>query len=149
MRERTKHITFSLIIIVMVMIFMFSNQNASDSTQLTNVLIDKLFSEDHFLYEYSFILLRKSAHFLIFFTLGSLIYAYLRIIKHNYAFRNGLFFSFLYAVFDEFHQFFIDGRSPELTDVLIDTSGAFVGILFVILVDIKVLKKIFPVNTVE
>lgn len=143
MRQYTKYITLFLIVFVMTMIFLFSNQNASESTNLTNVIIDKLFSKDHFLYEYSFILLRKSAHFLIFFTLGSLIYSYLRLIKYEYAFRNALIFSFVYALFDEFHQFFIDGRSPEFTDVLIDSTGALFGILFVIVVDIKILKKIF------
>jgi len=35
----------------------------------------------------------------------------------------------LYAVTDEFHQLFISGRSAQVTDVLIDGIGAFIGCL--------------------
>ena len=35
----------------------------------------------------------------------------------------------LYAVTDEVHQYFVPGRSCELRDVLVDTSGALTGIL--------------------
>ena len=35
----------------------------------------------------------------------------------------------LYAGTDEFHQMFVEGRSGKVTDVLIDTCGAVVGIL--------------------
>lgn len=35
----------------------------------------------------------------------------------------------IYAVTDEFHQTFVDGRSGEVRDVLLDLSGAVLGIL--------------------
>jgi len=38
----------------------------------------------------------------------------------------------LYAITDEFHQYFVPGRSAEIRDVLIDSSGAFIGILLTI-----------------
>lgn len=34
----------------------------------------------------------------------------------------------LYAITDEIHQHFVPGRSCELRDVLIDTTGALLGI---------------------
>ena len=34
----------------------------------------------------------------------------------------------VYAISDEVHQYFIEGRGPHLKDVLIDSAGAFVGI---------------------
>jgi VanZ family protein len=37
-------------------------------------------------------------------------------------------FSFLYALSDEFHQTFTPGRTPSVLDVLIDTTGAVVGV---------------------
>ena len=40
-------------------------------------------------------------------------------------------FSVIYAISDEIHQTFIDGRAGQITDVLIDTSGIILG-LFVI-----------------
>lgn len=35
----------------------------------------------------------------------------------------------LYAASDEFHQLFVDGRSGQLRDVVIDSCGAAVGVL--------------------
>ena len=37
----------------------------------------------------------------------------------------------LYAVSDEFHQYFIPGRSCQVGDVMIDSAGACVGVLVV------------------
>lgn len=39
----------------------------------------------------------------------------------------------LYACTDEFHQLFVEGRSGKITDVFIDTCGAGLGILGVLL----------------
>lgn len=36
----------------------------------------------------------------------------------------------LYACTDEFHQLFVPGRSGQITDVMIDSSGGLAGILF-------------------
>lgn len=36
---------------------------------------------------------------------------------------------FAYASTDEFHQIFVPGRTPLVTDVLIDTTGAIMGML--------------------
>ena len=38
-------------------------------------------------------------------------------------------FCFVYALSDEFHQMFVDGRGASFTDCLIDTGGAMLGIL--------------------
>jgi VanZ family protein len=37
----------------------------------------------------------------------------------------------VYASSDEFHQRFVNGRGPSVKDVIIDSSGAIFGILFV------------------
>lgn len=39
-------------------------------------------------------------------------------------------FSFLYAVTDEIHQTFVEGRAGRAADVLIDTCGALIAVLF-------------------
>jgi VanZ family protein len=36
----------------------------------------------------------------------------------------------LFALSDEYHQSFVEGRSSRLTDVVIDTAGAAVALLF-------------------
>ena len=42
--------------------------------------------------------------------------------------------SVLYACTDEFHQLFVDGRSAQVTDVLIDSVGALSGVLLTLLI---------------
>jgi VanZ family protein len=39
-----------------------------------------------------------------------------------------LVFCVLYAISDEVHQLFVPGRGAQVTDVMIDSFGAFVGI---------------------
>lgn len=40
---------------------------------------------------------------------------------------------FIYAVTDEFHQGFVDGRTPKVLDVLIDTAGGIAGAGIIVL----------------
>ncbi|MDY0131688.1 MAG: VanZ family protein [Desulforegulaceae bacterium] len=51
----------------------------------------------------------------------------------GFSFRKNIFFSFsitsIYGIFDEIHQTFIPGRYGGLTDVLLDVTGAFLGII--------------------
>lgn len=49
-------------------------------------------------------------------------------VKGSKAFIFSLMFCILYAVSDEVHQLFVLGRGAQVTDVLIDSAGAFVGI---------------------
>lgn len=46
----------------------------------------------------------------------------------------------IYASSDEIHQSFVPGRSPMITDVVIDTMGVILGILLIILGK-KIIKK--------
>ncbi len=39
-----------------------------------------------------------------------------------------LVFCILYAISDEVHQLFVPGRGAQVSDVLIDSLGAFLGI---------------------
>ena len=45
-----------------------------------------------------------------------------------------LIFCFIYACTDEFHQIFVSGRSPQMFDVMIDTSGALFGIMIALII---------------
>ena len=57
--------------------------------------------------------------------------------------RIGISFSLglIYAISDEIHQSFIPGRSAQVTDVLIDTSGVIFGIVLVLLIYTLIKKK--------
>ena len=76
--------------------------------------------------------IRKGAHFSIFAVLSCL--AFLNVsffekwaVKIKYL--SAFCFTALYAASDEFHQRFVEGRSCELRDWLIDSAGAIVGLL--------------------
>ena len=76
-------------------------------------------------------LLRKCAHFAEYFALGALVMLTLLqiILKKNVV--TGIGLSMLVAAMDETIQRFVPGRSGQVTDVLLDTVGASVGILAV------------------
>ncbi len=69
------------------------------------------------------LLLRKLAHVTEYAILGALLLRATR--------RPGLALGLagLYAISDEVHQHFVEGRHAAVVDVVIDTSGAVVGIL--------------------
>ena len=83
------------------------------------------------------------AHFTIYMILGILVTLLVR--EYNVSFYKCLFISLLvcllYSISDEIHQLFVLGRSGEILDVLIDTSGSFIGIY--------VLNKLFRKNNIN
>lgn len=80
------------------------------------------------------VLIRKTAHLFLFSVLGILVFE--TVISHRKQKLSSVFlsvcFCFLYACTDEIHQYFVDGRSAQFSDVLLDTFGALFGILLVI-----------------
>lgn len=127
----------------MSVIFSLSNQPASDSTELSDGFISntignvyKVFNKNIGSDELNEIkvkythLVRKMAHFTIYMILGILVTLLVR--EYNISFYKCLFISLLvcllYSISDEIHQLFVMGRSGEIKDVLIDTSGSFIGI---------------------
>lgn len=75
-------------------------------------------------------IVRKSAHITAYFILGILMFNVIKDFKLNakHAVLVSVALSFLYAVTDEFHQLFVQGRSCELRDVMIDTVASVVGV---------------------
>lgn len=75
---------------------------------------------------------RKAAHMTEYAILAILAWGNLTAWKrksdmHNYVYA--FLFAILYAMTDEFHQTFVNGRSGNWTDVCIDGAGAFLGII--------------------
>ena len=127
----------------MSVIFCLSNQPAIDSTELSDGFISntignvyKFFNKNISSDELNEIKVkythpvRKMAHFTIYMILGILVTLLVR--EYNVSFNKCLFISLLvcllYSISDEVHQLFVIGRSGEILDVLIDTSGSFIGI---------------------
>ncbi|MBE6686127.1 MAG: hypothetical protein E7591_02740 [Ruminococcaceae bacterium] len=76
--------------------------------------------------------IRKTAHFSAYAILALLTGTAITPHTKKLAYRLGGAFiiSVLYAVSDEIHQYFVPGRSCELRDVLIDSSGVTLGCIF-------------------
>lgn len=136
MKRKKAFWSWLLVILVMLVIFYFSDQESVESSNtssgITKVVYEILNLDVLFEFESFHSLVRKVAHFCVFGLLGMLIYnAIFHSIKMK--FINILIFSlilvFIYASFDEIHQLFVLGRSGEVRDVLIDSSGGSVGSL--------------------
>lgn len=80
---------------------------------------------------YNFIL-RKTAHFSIFFLLAVLLYWAVKSLVRKYIKTLTLACCIFFAGFDELHQMFAAGRTARLTDIIIDILGAICGLLLVI-----------------
>ncbi len=118
----------------LILIFCLSNENGTESSNLSNGLLIqianflKVSDIDSFIENFGFII-RKGAHFSEYFILYMLTYECLKEYKINKLMVVSLIFCVIYASFDEFHQLFIDGRCGQIKDVLIDSSGSFVSSL--------------------
>ena len=80
----------------------------------------------------SSIAIRKLAHFLEFFILGSMLWTDWRLLGRGTVFLP-LSAGLLCAALDEFLQTFVSGRAGQLTDVLIDFSGVVLATLLLCL----------------
>ena len=75
---------------------------------------------------------RKAAHFSIYAALSLFLCGYFVIsdfFKKGYNGAFTFFLALLYCCTDEVHQYFIPGRSCQVTDIFIDTLGIICGIL--------------------
>lgn len=80
--------------------------------------------------EFLHVLIRKVAHFGEYAILSLLYRRALQLSGAKRATLTAIVLSALYAATDELHQGFVDGRSPQMTDVAIDTFGACAGAWF-------------------
>lgn len=86
--------------------------------------------------------IRKIAHFSIYTVVGILLMAFMSTyqLKEKNRMIISTILGILYASSDELHQYFIPGRSAQITDVMIDTLGVLVGICLVLLM-VGIIKR--------
>lgn len=149
-----KIISTSLLIIVVAIIFMFSNQNGTTSKKtsdnftrsvikIESKVTGKKYTEKQIKKKVfdSRKLVRKTAHFTLYFILGVCAYFTLK----SYEVSNKiLIYSILLclglAIFDEIHQLFSGDRSFKVFDIFIDTCGSSLSNLIVFLINKKIVK---------
>ena len=88
-------------------------------------------------------ILRKITHFCIYTALGALLcLASLGFdaTRRVHVLRS-LLIGVLYAASDEWHQAFVPGRGPAVTDVLLDSAGVLCGIAVMVLIAESILQK--------
>ena len=87
---------------------------------------------DHAIDQVHFVV-RKAAHFVEYSILGLLLWRLVRLDPawescRSWQYLTALLLAALYAASDEYHQKFVPGRNAAVSDVLLDTCGAGVGL---------------------
>lgn len=120
--------------ILMIIIFSFSSQTGSESSSLSGQIV--LWIQNNLHISIPEIVIRKGAHMSEYAVLTlTFIYGFY---KSEFAcsriFIYSLLSTFLYACTDEAHQLLVGGRAGQFTDVLIDTSGGLIAVIFVYII---------------
>ncbi|WP_373598210.1 VanZ family protein [Paraclostridium bifermentans] len=138
-----------LTILWMIFIFYMSHQPATASDaqsggfmeMLSNLPIIGGVLADFMKLDIAVFVVRKSAHMFLYFILSILIYLAIHNKYNVKAYIISFILTALYACTDEVHQLFIQGRSGEIRDVLIDSSGALIGLILVYIINKIIIKK--------
>lgn len=160
-KETVIKITLIVFVLLwMITVFIFSSQDGTQTLKTSGAFIDKIKEtiknetpnpkdeqiktdnvkqqvNKHSSKTQNFV--RKNAHYFLYFIGGIILSAFFYVLTKNKI--KTCIFSFLvgviYAMSDEFHQRFVQGRTASITDVLIDSLGILTGIaLFMILINI-------------
>ncbi|MEG0109218.1 MAG: VanZ family protein [Lachnospiraceae bacterium] len=138
--RKIKSLKWILVILWMILIFSFSAQPADISGKMsltTGRFIGRMllprFEEQTIEQQTKFAVnmehgIRKTAHFMEYTILAMLIMLAMgeKMLIRKYQI---FFFGVLYAISDEVHQLFVQGRSCQIKDMLLDSMGVLTGIL--------------------
>jgi len=153
-----RNVLLIILILWMVTVFIFSNQEGGKSSETSLGFIKQIIEilpgikdmpdiEKQNLIESIHILVRKLAHFSIY-AVGGII-AFLWLSTYNLSlgktFILAISICLVYAISDEIHQLFVEGRSGEIRDVFIDTLGATTGTSIICALK-KIYEKVFLKN---
>ena len=120
--------SWALVLVILGFIFGLSAQDAEESKELSDSLVSKLFQWIELYIDGE--LIRKIAHMLEFtalsFSLYNGIFATWELKKAPVI---SLVLTVICAIGDEIHQIFVPGRAFQLSDILIDSLGAIIGIV--------------------
>jgi len=140
-------IPWALVVLLMATIFFLSAQTANESTKLSDqtirdvaVIVVPKFSKMPLEKQQNYVLVlrhtaRKTAHVLLYTLLGILCMSAMFQLSTKIMMKIliATMISTVYAATDELHQLFVNGRSPQISDILIDFCGVLVGIMLVLL----------------
>lgn len=147
-------------LMMMIIIFIFSSKTAVESNGSSTFIAsfvlqakEQLFGvgepgEREILLELINFIVRKAAHMTEYALLAILLSIHfytINVSKLKYFLYN-IGICVLYAMSDEFHQLFVEGRSGQLSDVFIDTIGIIIGTLIFYYGSRSVMKRMDMAN---
>lgn len=141
-------ICWVLVFICMGVIFWLSSRTADESAQQSGNILNRLieiFGDNIF----TDFIVRKLAHFLEFTGLCLLMNTALYQTRKRKSFLLATVLTSLYAVTDEVHQLFVEGRACRAVDWAIDTCGAIVGTIAFAVIFTLLSKAIKRKNTID
>ncbi|MGD7052915.1 VanZ family protein [Sutcliffiella horikoshii] len=130
-------VSWGLVVGWMALIYFLSAQHAEQSanlsggiTEFVNEIVEQVAPDGEFQIDEISFFVRKNAHFFAYLLLAILTLNAVRRSGGRGWISMGVAFivSVLYAISDEVHQLFVPGRSGQVSDVLLDSTGALAGI---------------------
>lgn len=126
-KNKTAAVIFWLLsLICMGIIFGFSARTATESSAQSGrlmALLTRLFGDNFF----TDFLLRKTAHLLEYIGLAVCLSGAWQYTRGKASPLHAIVCTSAYAITDEWHQFFVEGRSCQFSDWLIDSCGGILG----------------------
>ncbi len=132
-------VSWALVIVCMCIIFFLSAQNGEQSSDLSGSFVTAILEWLNISIDEG--VLRTMAHCLEFMGLSVLIFnATYSTWKMNFTPLIAFGGTVLYAITDEIHQIFVPERAFQISDILVDSTGALIGAIasFIILKIIKI-----------
>lgn len=135
-RKLCFRIIFALLVLgIMATVFLFSSQSGGESNHLSQGVLEHILNFFHIqadllkLDRYNLVL-RKIAHFSLYFLLGAGAMGFLLTtpLKKRYCIILSILFCLLFAATDEYHQFLLGTRNGNVMDILLDSMGAMTGV---------------------
>ncbi|UAL47095.1 VanZ family protein [Sutcliffiella horikoshii] len=130
-------VSWGLVVGWMALIFYLSSQRGEQSADLSggitewvNEVVEQVAPDAEFKMDEISFFVRKNAHFFAYMSLALFTLNAIRRSGWRGSLSMGAAFiiSVLYAISDEVHQLFVPGRSGQVSDVLLDSTGALAGI---------------------
>lgn len=138
MNKFKKILPWFLLVFLMLIIYYLSNQPVGESRDLTKKtliiaadFIDRFIPIERFKTKGIVTKFRKSAHYFLYLAMALIVMFGLKSIgmKGKKRIITTLLVCMVFAISDEIHQLFVEGRGAEIGDVVIDTLGALSGIV--------------------
>lgn len=130
-------------VLIMAVIFVLSSQSGEASDEMSISFTSFLLSADFDFALFINFIVRKFAHLIEYAALAVPVYLFVESFKISEALCciYSVLFTSLYAVSDEIHQYFVEGRSCQIDDIFLDSAGGLIAVIIIHLIFSALRKK--------